>query len=221
MVNKRICDKCNKEISLSNFKKHYEKCGNRQNKVNIYKQPNGFHKCPICEKEYDNPRGVKFHIWAIHSENRVWDTKKGRPSKLKGRKNGPRDLETKRKISINNKGWITGGKCKWYEIIKPDGTKIKVQGTYEKRFAVILNIIDKDWIKPFSDGLSWTNEFGEIHTYYPDFWCPNLKKFFEVKGRYEEEDKKKMRYILSNYNNIEMIFLSDIQNYEKIFNIKL
>ena len=102
-----------------------------------------------------------------------------------------------------------------------DGTIAKVQGTYEKRFAEILNIIDKDWIKPVTIKnqlhLNWIDANGKKHLYFPDFWCPNLKKYYEIKGRYNEEDKYKMNYILSHYNNVEMIFLEDIKKYEKIF----
>jgi len=222
MINKKCCDKCNKHISLSNYERHYNKCGIKKfNILDTYKQENGKYKCPYCQKEF-TLRGINFHIWSIHNENRVWNTGKGVPSKLKGRKFKPRSKETKEKISKNNKGWMYGNrKCKWHEIIKVDGTKIKVQGTYEKRFAKILNILDEDWIKPdyLKDTLIWFDENNKKHTYYPDFWCPTLKKFFEVKGRYEEYDKMKMKYILSHYNNVEMIFLDDIKTYEKIFKI--
>ena len=51
--------------------------------------------------------------------------------------------------------------------------------------------------------------------YFPDFWCPNLNKYFEVKGWLTDSDKLKMKYIFSHYNNIEMIFLEDIKKYEK------
>ena len=102
-----------------------------------------------------------------------------------------------------------------------NGEKIKVQGTYEKRFAKILNIIDKEWIKiyPPNDefNLKWIDENNITHTYFPDFWCPNLKKFYEVKGWYKDYDKMKMKYILSHYNNVEMIFLKDIKEYENLY----
>ena len=64
----------------------------------------------------------------------------------------------------------------------------------------------------------WIDENNIEHSYFPDFWCPNLKKYFEVKGRYEENDMKKMSYILSHYNNVEMVFLHNIQQYEKMYN---
>lgn len=68
--NKKLCDKCGKEISLSNFKRHYDSCNNKQphKKINeSWKQENGLYKCPHCEKEYKKT-GIATHIWRIHTE---------------------------------------------------------------------------------------------------------------------------------------------------------
>lgn len=220
---KKMCDKCNKEISVSNFNKHYKTCGIE--KIKIKKEKIKI-KCPFCGVERKN---VSFHIWALHTEEgKMWHPNKGKISPLKGRKGiFKHTQETKKKISENNgnvKYHPSGKKCKWYEVIKLDGTIIKVQGTYEVRFSKILNILDKDWVKPVSykDNLclKWIDENQNEHTYYPDFWCPNLNKFFEVKGYYDERAKNKMKYILYHYNNVEMIFLEDIKRYEKLFLIK-
>lgn len=218
---KKICDKCNKEISISNFNKHYNKCGVKKEKI---KKEKIYVKCPYCEKKSKN---IKYHIWAIHTEEgKNWHPNKGKTSKLKGRKNVYTHTEdAKQKISKNNQGWKyvgSGGRyCKWHPVLKKDGSIVKVQGTYEKRFAEVLNIIDPDWIKPISGKqnlhLMWVDDIGKKHSYFPDFWCPNLKKYFEVKGRYDEPDIQKMKYILSHYNNIEMIFLEDIKKYEKFY----
>lgn len=221
--NKKRCDKCNKEISLSNFNKHYDKCGIKKEKI---KKQRIYAQCPYCEEKSKN---IKYHIWALHSEEgKNWHPNKGKPSKLKGRTNVYRHTEeAKQKISRNNKGWITrhcgggSGRCKWYEITKSDGTIIKVQGTFEKRFANILNILDKDWVKPLSSKqklhLIWIDENKKEHFYFPDFWCPNLNKYFEVKGYLSDNDKIKMKYIFSHHNNVEMIFLEDIKKYEEIY----
>jgi hypothetical protein len=178
--------------------------------------------CPKCGKSF---KGIKYHLWAKHSiEGKNFHPNKNRSSKLKGRKIGPKSLETRYKISINNRGWIKGNKCKWHEVKNSEGSTIKVQGTYEKRFAKILNILDPKWIKihPLISNikLEWFDENNILHNYFPDFWCPTLKKYFEVKGWYTDRDKIKMKYILSKYNNIEIIFLKDIQKYENDLNIK-
>jgi very-short-patch-repair endonuclease/uncharacterized Zn-finger protein len=68
--NKKQCNKCHKEISLSNFKRHYNSCGklNKHQKINEeWKQENGMFKCPYCEKEYKK-LGIGFHIWKDHTE---------------------------------------------------------------------------------------------------------------------------------------------------------
>jgi len=220
---KKVCDKCNKEISISNFKKHYDKCGIIKVKV---KKEKFIKQCPYCNKEFKN---VKFHIWACHTEKgKNWHPNKGKISPIKGRKSLYKHTQiAKEQISKNNKGGggkhASGGsrRCKWYETKKLDGTIVKVQGTYEKRFAEILNYLDKDWVKPVSykDNLNliWIDDNKKEHLYFPDFWCPNLQKFFEVKGWYSNKDKIKMKYILSHYNNVEIIFLNDIKKYEQIY----
>jgi len=225
---KKICDKCNKEISVSNFSKHYNACKRIIEDIKLTWKQGNMYKCPHCSSLFTE-RGIKFHIWARHT-NPDWHPNKGKKgdgSKLKGRK---LSQETKNKISKNNiwhtvKNCTSGNgeyvKCKWYNVQKPNGDICKVQGTYEKRFAQVLNILDKDWVKPLSTKqnlhLQWIDENNIEHSYFPDFWCPNLQKYFEVKGRYEENDMKKMKYILSHYNNVEMIFLHDIQEYEKMY----
>lgn len=72
--NKKHCDKCKKEISLSNFSKHISKCKGSDEKIE-WKMLNGLYKCPYCNKEYKN---IKFHIWATHTDNINWHPNKGK-----------------------------------------------------------------------------------------------------------------------------------------------
>ena len=68
---KKQCTKCSKEISLSNFSKHYNSCkGIVKEYLKItedWKQDNGLYKCPYCEKEYKK-NGICTHIWRNHTE---------------------------------------------------------------------------------------------------------------------------------------------------------
>ena len=71
---KKQCDKCNREISLSNFSKHYNSCKGiiEKNKINEkYKQENGLYKCPYCEKEYLR-MGILTHIMRKHTNPEKW-----------------------------------------------------------------------------------------------------------------------------------------------------
>lgn len=120
-----------------------------------------------------------------------------------------------KKLSINNKG----GRCKWYEHTKPNGNKIKVQGTYELRFAKVLDIIDGNWIKPTTSNHSFTwCKDGIEHTYSPDFYVPKLNKYFEIKGYWWGDDKEKMRLVIEQNSNanIEIVFKKDLEYYEKL-----
>lgn len=122
-----------------------------------------------------------------------------------------------KKLSKNNKG----GRCKWFKVEKPTGEIVKVQGTWEQRFAKILNIIDKHWIKPSLyhkvHSFNWVDDNGEKHTYTPDFYSPKLNKYFEVKGYWWGDDKKKMEKVLEQNNiNIEIIQKKELEIYEKL-----
>lgn len=123
-----------------------------------------------------------------------------------------------RALSLNNKG----GRSKWYDVKNAKGEIVRVQGTWELRFAHILNIIDVDWIKPSLNhtehSFKWIDDIGITHTYTPDFWSPKLKKYFEIKGYWWGDDKRKMQLVLEQYNNIniEIIQKKELESYEKL-----
>jgi len=70
---KKLCSKCNKEISLSNFKRHELSCkGVTKPSISVkeeWKQENGKYACPYCKKEYSK-LGVSTHIWRTHGEGK-------------------------------------------------------------------------------------------------------------------------------------------------------
>jgi hypothetical protein len=146
------------------------------------------------------------HYYSTHTVSR----------KNSGMKGKIQSEKAKQKISLNNRG----GRCSWYEIIKKNGHKVKVQGSYEKRFAAILDKIDGDWIKPSiwnrEHQFNWFDDNGKSHWYTPDFWSPKLQKYFEIKGFWKKGDKKKKDFI-QTVENIEIVYLNDIKNYEKKF----
>lgn len=134
--------------------------------------------------------------------------------------------ETKLKISKKLSGNNHGGRCKWYEYIKKNGERILLQGTWEVRFAKILDLIDEDWIKIKTNSNTktflWIDENNEKHYYTPDFYSPKLNKFFEVKGYWWGKDKEKMKKIIEQYPNeiFEIVQKKELENYELVYNIK-
>lgn len=203
-------------------------------------------KCVYCGKEYTK-KGIGTHIWRVHGKGKEHDPNKKRVAWNKGLSKES-DLRVKsygnsisrsisgesnpfyghehscdtknrigEKLSINNKG----GRCKWYDVRKVDGSITKVQGTWEKRFAEVLNFIDEEWIKPsLSDkrhSFKWIDDNEIEHTYTPDFYSPKFDKYFEVKGYWWGEDKNKMKNVLEqNEVKIEMIFKKELDMYEKL-----
>ncbi|MNV48894.1 hypothetical protein D3C71_1408210 [compost metagenome] len=65
------CSKCNKEISLSNYERHFSGCnGVVKQRIPInhdWKQEDGKYKCPFCNKVYSE-KGISTHIWRNHGE---------------------------------------------------------------------------------------------------------------------------------------------------------
>jgi len=122
------------------------------------------------------------------------------------------------KLSVNNKG----GRCKWFDFNKSTGEIMRVQGTWELRFANILEKIDPDWIKIGNNtkdhSFIWKDD-DNMHNYTPDFYSPKFNKYYEVKGYWWGNDKIKMeKVLLQNSINLEMIFKKDLEKYEKLFN---
>ena len=75
--NKKQCSNCGKNISISNYSKHYKSCinGNHKNDNNDVKEilskciiNDNKYICPICNKEYSK-MGIGIHIWHKHTES--------------------------------------------------------------------------------------------------------------------------------------------------------
>lgn len=114
----------------------------------------------------------------------------------------------------------SGGRCKWFKYVKPDNSVHTLQGTWELKFAKYLDNIDKDWIKPCAGKTGhtyiWYDKNGSKRRYTPDFWCPNLKKYFEIKGYWREHDYEKTISAIEQ-NNIVV----DIIEYKQMKELNL
>ena len=122
-----------------------------------------------------------------------------------------------KKLSVNNKG----GRCKWYLYIKANNEEFKLQGIWELRFAKVLDIIDSDWIKLKQynkHSFKWVDDNNKIHTYTPDFYSPKLDKYFEIKGYWWGNDKRKMELVIEQHKAIkfEIVMKKELLQYEKL-----
>lgn len=223
------CEKCDREFenrrsyaghmsSYSRGESYKEKRQTEKTRKNEIEKKS-IKKCKYCEKEYKNGQSKAGHqTFCKMNPNRDLIRNKISNSNT-GRKHTE---ETKKiiseKLSKNNKG----GRCKWFDFLKSNGEIVRVQGTWELRFAKVLEILDSEWIKPNSKNkghsFKWNDDEGKIHTYTPDFYSKKLKKYFEVKGFWWNNDKRKMELVI-NQNpelNIEIIFNDDLKNYENL-----
>jgi hypothetical protein len=98
-------------------------------------------------------------------------------------------LWSKRTSAYVRKAWADGkfdevpvGRRKWYSHIKPDGTEVKLQGTWEVIFARHMDKLGIDYeshqgtIKYSCDGIE--------RSYLPDFYVPSINTHVDVKGAF-------------------------------------
>lgn len=132
--------------------------------------------------------------------------------------------EARQHLSSIRQKWLTehpNHGVKWFTV-----NGIKVQGTWEKRFAEHLN--DK--------GIVWRREklkFKNTHYYTPDFYCPNENVYFEVKGFRRDRDIYKMYLVLAEHpelqikmiereqiNNLDKINIFDLPNFQDLYKLE-
>lgn len=135
-------------------------------------------------------------------------------SKGKKYKSIKKNINLQSEKSLNNKG----GRCKWIDFIKKDGVRVKLQGTYEFRFANILEKIEIDWIKPSiwdkDKQFRWIDSKGDFHYYTPDFWSETLNMYYETKGYWGEKNMEKKKFVES-IPNLLIIYKEDLLFLEK------
>lgn len=103
--------------------------------------------------------------------------------------------ETREKLSLLASGRSFGNnvRVKWHTVINVfTGEAIKVQGTWEKRYAEWLNASNVRWERPKTT-FTWTRSGDDItHVYHPDFYLPNSDTYVEIKGFMWKDDGKRI-----------------------------
>lgn len=118
-------------------------------------------------------------------------------------------FETRQHLSKVRQKWLEQNHnhgCKWFLI-----NGIKVQGTWEKKFAEYLNVNNIKWERR-------KISFKKTHQYTPDFYCPEQNVYFEIKGFRRDRDIYKMYLVLAEHPElqIKMIERNEIMNLDKI-----
>jgi very-short-patch-repair endonuclease len=186
--NVKKCDKCNKEISLSNFKRHYKSCGKKKKKLNPkWLQKNGKYKCPICEKEFSK-YGIHNHVSVVH------DGKKERVNHNKGKK-------------MTGKCWNKGLTKETSDIIKNAGEKFK-KNYKDGKFILGYKLTDQHK-KKVSEGMKKAHVEGRAWNIGKSRWNnePSYPEKFMMKVfknnsiEYEREvniDKYSIDFVIKN-----------------------
>lgn len=190
------------------------------------KQPlikNGKAICPYCGKAYDNKQQLGGHIanCKLHPQKLLHElghikTAKVIANKIKAGliqpsfKGRHHSKETREKISkrraeqvVNEflpKEWVH---IKWYKVKNLKGEEFSVRGTWEVNVAKRLNNLGIYWIK--AKPIAYKSDI--IRHYTPDFYLPLTNEYIEVKGRYTDADKLKMKLVVEQHPGIRIYFL--------------
>lgn len=217
------CLNCNIDISLSNYIKHVNSCRGKYLKLDeSWKKDEDKYECPYCRKNFSK-KGICSHIWRKHGDGKdfnstsnlgiVWN--KGLTKKTDDRvkissekaiitiknmikegtwikRKASKDFYDKLAIkqSLNN----SGGRCKWYDV-----SGQKVQGTWERDFAILMDKLNVKWIKikNYTDSFIYYKD-NKRKVYTPDFYINEIDKYIEIKGFWWGNDKEKMKLVIEN-----------------------
>lgn len=189
-------------------------------------------KCIFCNKIVCHPKYLYCNSCKQLGDknNSKKENVKKKYSKLrKGKKFKSHTKETRQKISETKKkngknkgknnpqyGKVTygTGRCKWFDYISPIAGNVRLQGTYELRFAKILDSL----------GWNWKNNkeffpYCENHSYVLDFkvLMGNKCIYFDTKGWFSEKDQIKIKQVREVCNINLIIVTKQILNaYERM-----
>lgn len=92
---------------------------------------------------------------------------------------------------------------RWHKIKNIKNEEFSVRGLWEVNVAKRLNDLGIYWIKAFP--ISYKSDI--IRHYTPDFYLPDKQAYIEVKGRYTDADKNKMKLVKEQHPEIKIYFL--------------
>lgn len=95
-----------------------------------------------------------------------------------------------------------------YYYKRRDGKKVRLVGSYEYRFAKVLDRLRLDWLSHGDySPLPYKGADGRSHRYHPDFYIPAWDLYIETKGWYQEKDKIKMQYVARDNPRVTVIVI--------------
>ena len=193
--NRRECSLCNRLISLSNFERH--KCSRIKLRLtkeersvkHLGNRSNTGRKLPI-----EQCRKISFSL-------------KG---KMVGDKNPAKRKEVREKISASVSKNHNGGyrTVPYFKYKLSDGKEIKLRGSYEVKFATFLDDNGINWI--YQKPIAYL-DCGIKRNLLPDFYISTLDTYFETKGYFTDESKRKIQLVNEQTDKrIVLIFWNDL-----------
>lgn len=191
------CDKCNKDITICNYEKHYKVCGEQKNKPQTHitktlKQIDDKYQCPNCLKLYSKS-GIGTHIWRNHTEEgKLFETKinyKGRVAWNKGL-----TKETDERVKRNGDSFsanVKSGKINLKGRIISEKQKNKMSKTIKQK------VKDGTWHYSFSK--TRTHEYKGVKLH--GSWELQYAKYLDENNIKWERPKEKFPYMFENKNS--------------------
>lgn len=95
----------------------------------------------------------------------------------------------------------------WYD--RKNGSQIRLRGSYELRFASVLDALNLNWLAHGDfDPLVYHDPSGTLHRYMPDFYIQDWDLYIETKGWYQEKDRIKMALVTQEHPQISILIVS-------------
>lgn len=215
------CEECNlifrtgKELRIHQLKNH--------NIQLLQKLENGLFKCPYCEYVgtkmqvmghltscKNHPRKENHDLTHKQIGIKISKTFQEHPEKTWLGKH--HSISTKERLSearaaqVQNE-YLTNfhAKVKWYKVKNLNEDEYSVRGMWEVNVAQHLNELGILWIK--AKPIKYFKEYW--HNYVADFYILAMDIYVEVKGRYPDTDRQKMRLVCKQNPEKKIYFIHD------------
>lgn len=172
------CEKCEKLISLSNRKRHYR-------------------SCVLGEQTAWNAGLTKEQDERVAQYSRTLKTLMNQKVQNGTYQSIVLSDEAKERLSLRMSKRNPGGKSKWFKV-----NGISVQGTWERNLAEHMTYLKIDWCR--HSPIKYVKD-GQIKRYSPDFFLKEVNVAIEVKGYWWGTDKLKMRLVLEQNQNSNIL----------------
>lgn len=193
------CQKCDQKFKQRKSTQRFcsKKCFSNSQYIEI--------KCIFCEKQFIalSTKNRKFCSKSCFQTNRRGKPHMSEVGKEKNSKS--RQIDWSRGVYSN----ASVGKTKWHDHTKPCGEKIRLQGTWELKYAMWLD--EHDIAYTAHKGSLWYEHpiSKKQKIYMPDFWLVDEQTYVDVKNDYLlKVDSEKINAVRKSNPNIKLKIVS-------------